>query len=149
MSSQYGERRPTNGWDRFGSLRHPSKFQRVSRLGFNQTARRLAVSRAGTLYIHFGGSCLTESCQVQYSLCVQVVRSSLLAALLYGSGGVGVSKTLRRGIFTRQGGHPVWHWAVELSSLRNHLHSIKNIISQELQSLICHLQQNMSEKQIL
>ena len=25
-----GELRPTNGWDRFGSLRHPSKFQRVS-----------------------------------------------------------------------------------------------------------------------
>ena len=27
-----------------------------------------------------------------------------------------VSQTLRRGIVTRQGGHPVRHWAVELSS---------------------------------
>jgi len=33
-SSQYGKLRPTNGWDRFGSLGHPSsKFQRLSRLG--------------------------------------------------------------------------------------------------------------------
>jgi len=30
MSSQYGKLWPTNGWDRFSSLRHPSKFQRVS-----------------------------------------------------------------------------------------------------------------------
>ena len=33
MSSQYGELRPTNGSDRFRSLGHPCKFQRVSRLG--------------------------------------------------------------------------------------------------------------------
>jgi len=35
---QYGELRPTNGWDRFGSLGHPCKFQRVSCLG-SVTAR--------------------------------------------------------------------------------------------------------------
>jgi len=29
MSSWYGELRPTNGWDRFRSLGHPCKFQRV------------------------------------------------------------------------------------------------------------------------
>jgi len=62
---QYGKLRPTNGWDRFGSLVHPSKFQRVSRLGFVTAAasltggqpnfaRCLAVSCAATLYIHFG-----------------------------------------------------------------------------------------------
>jgi len=33
MSLQYGEHRPTNGWDRFTSLGHSCKFQRVSRLG--------------------------------------------------------------------------------------------------------------------
>jgi len=33
MSSQYGELRPTSGWDRFVSLGHPTKFQLVSRLG--------------------------------------------------------------------------------------------------------------------
>jgi len=38
MSSQYGELLPTNGWERFTSLRHPCKFQRVSRLG-SVTAR--------------------------------------------------------------------------------------------------------------
>ena len=33
MSLQYGELRPTNGWDPSGSLRHPCEFQRISRLG--------------------------------------------------------------------------------------------------------------------
>ena len=38
MSSQYGERRPTNDWDRFISLGHSRKFQQVSHLG-SVTAR--------------------------------------------------------------------------------------------------------------
>jgi len=38
MSSQYGELRPTSGWDLLASLRHPCKLQRVSRLG-NVTAQ--------------------------------------------------------------------------------------------------------------
>jgi len=68
-----------------------------------------------TMYRFFGGSCpLTEFCQVQNSLCVQVLRSPILAALLHGTPAVGVSQTLQRGIFTRQGGHPVRHRAVEL-----------------------------------
>jgi len=61
MSSQYGELQPTNGWDRFVSLGHPSKFQQVSRLGVvtaptslngrqSNFARCLAVSWAGTVY---------------------------------------------------------------------------------------------------
>jgi len=33
MSSQYGELRPTSGWDRSGSLGHPCEFWRVLRLG--------------------------------------------------------------------------------------------------------------------
>jgi len=114
ISSQYGEHRPTNGWDRLTcSLGHPSKFQRVSRVGFvtpptplngdqPNFARCLAVSWAGTLYIHFGGSCpLTEFCQVKNSLCVQVLRSSILAALLHSTREVGVSQTLR--LATRNG----------------------------------------------
>jgi len=44
MSSQYGELRPTNGWDRFGSLGHPCKFQRVSHLG-SVTARHSSSGR--------------------------------------------------------------------------------------------------------
>jgi len=66
MSSQYGELRPTNGWDRLVSLQHPSKFLQVSRLCFITAltslnggqpnfAWCLSVSWAGTLYIHFWG----------------------------------------------------------------------------------------------
>jgi len=44
MSSQYGELRPTNGWDRFGNLGHPSKFQLVSHLG-SVTARHSSSGR--------------------------------------------------------------------------------------------------------
>ena len=33
MCAQYGELRPTSGWDHFGSLGHPSYFQRLPRLG--------------------------------------------------------------------------------------------------------------------
>ena len=38
MPSQYGELRPTSGWDLLASLGHPSKFQRVSHFG-SVTAR--------------------------------------------------------------------------------------------------------------
>jgi len=34
VSSQYGERRLTNSWNRFTSLGHPNKFQWVSGFGF-------------------------------------------------------------------------------------------------------------------
>jgi len=66
MNPQYGELQPTNGSDRFTSFGHPNKFQRVSRHGFVTSAtslnggepnfaRSLAISWAGTLYIHFRG----------------------------------------------------------------------------------------------
>jgi len=70
MTPLYGQLGPTNGCDRFTSLGHPSKFQRVSlrRLGFvfitattslsggqRNFARCLAFSWAGTLYVHFWG----------------------------------------------------------------------------------------------
>ena len=44
MPLQYGELRPTNGWDPLASLRHPCKFQRVSRLG-SVTARHSSSGR--------------------------------------------------------------------------------------------------------
>jgi len=50
------------------------------------------------IYI-FGGSCpVTEFCQVQNSLCVQVLLSPMLAALLHGTPApaAGVGQTLRR-----------------------------------------------------
>ena len=63
-SSQHGELRPTNSWDLLASLGHPSKFQRVSHLGFviaptllnggqPNFALCLAISCTGILYIHF------------------------------------------------------------------------------------------------
>ena len=45
MSSQYGElQQPISSWDRFVSLGHPCKFQRVSGLG-NVTARHSSIGR--------------------------------------------------------------------------------------------------------
>jgi len=98
------------------SLGHPSKFQRVSRLAFVTAAtsltegqpnfaRCLAVSWAATLYKHFQELLpLTEFCQVQNSLYVQVLSllcSRILAALPHGTPASGVSQILRRG--TRNG----------------------------------------------
>ena len=48
MSPQYGELRPTSGWDRLTSLGYPCKFQLVSRLG-SVTARHLLVGVSQTL----------------------------------------------------------------------------------------------------
>jgi len=122
--SQYGELQPISDWDRFTSFGHHSKFQRLSRVGFVTAAtsltgcqpnfaRCLAVSWAGILYIHFRSCPLTEFCQVQNSLCVQVLRSPILAALLHGTRVVGVSQTLRPwgegATYIRQGGHHVGH----------------------------------------
>jgi len=111
------------------SLGHPSKFQRVSRLGFRYcidvTQRRSTTlcTMFGRLlgwysvYTFLGGFCpLTEFCQLQNSLCVQVLRSPILAALLHGTPAAGVSQTLRRG--TRNGitelsqrAPPIFGWA--------------------------------------
>jgi len=48
MSPQYGELRPTSGWDRLTSLGYPCKFQLVSRLR-SVTARHLVVGVSQTL----------------------------------------------------------------------------------------------------
>jgi len=61
-------------------------------------AQRLAVSWADTLCIHFWGLLpLAEFCKVQNSLCVQVLRSPILAALLNGTPAAGIGQTLRCG----------------------------------------------------
>ena len=53
MSSQYGELRPTNGWDGLTSLGHPCKFQPVSRLR-SVTARHLVVGVSQTVALNRG-----------------------------------------------------------------------------------------------
>jgi len=98
---------PTNGWDWLAGLGHPSKLQQGSHLCFvtaatSQKSTKLCTMFGRllgwyTVYI-FGGSCpLTEFCQVQNSLCVQVLRPPVLAALLHGTGAVAISHTLRHG----------------------------------------------------
>jgi len=57
-----------------------------------------------------------EFCPVQNSLCVQVLRSSILAALLRGTGAVGVRQTLRLGTWNgitelSQMAPPIFGWA--------------------------------------
>jgi len=134
MSSQYGELRPINGWDRFGCLGHPSKLQQVSRLGFVAAAtslngsqpnfaRCLAISWTGTLYIHFWGRLPppTEFCQLQKSLCIQVLRSPILAALRHGTRAAAVRQTLWRGITElSQTAPPVFGWAAITLGIGQH-----------------------------
>jgi len=109
MSSQYSELQPTSSWDRFRSLQHPCKFQRVSHLGFitAQTslngrqpnfARCLAISCAGILYIHFLGLLPPNGILPGAKFtCVQVFHSPILTALLHGTWAVGVIRSLRYG----------------------------------------------------
>jgi len=65
----------------------------------NQTLHGVWPSPGLVHYIYiFGGSCpVRDFCQVQNSLCIQVLRSPILAALLHGTPVLGVSQTLQRG----------------------------------------------------
>ena len=89
---------PTNGWDRFTSSGHlPAHFNGFHVLASllhwrwspeaNQTLYNVWPSSGLVHYIYiFGGSCLlTELCQVQNSLCVQVLRLPILAALMHAT----------------------------------------------------------------
>ena len=79
-------------------------YRRLSR-DVNQTLHDVWPSPGLVRYVYVSsGSCpLTEFCQLQNSLCVQVLRSPTLAAILHGSRAVGVSQTLCRGRPTRNG----------------------------------------------
>jgi len=62
MPLQYGELRPTSDWDRLVSLGHPSKFQRVSRLG-SVTARHSTSGRQPNLKLRRwteGATCIRQ-----------------------------------------------------------------------------------------
>jgi len=69
----------------------------------NQTLYHVWSSPGLAHYIYiFGGSCPPmEFCQVQNLLCIQVLCSPILAALLHGTRPVGISQSLRHG--TRNG----------------------------------------------
>jgi len=121
MSLQYAELQPTSAWDRLASLGHHSKIANFNGFHFlalllhqrrsvevNQTLHNVWPSPGlvRCMYI-FGGSCrLTSFCQVQYSLCVQVLHSPILAALLHGI----CSTAFNRGCHLySEGGHHVGH----------------------------------------
>ena len=81
-----------------------SLLQRRRSTEVNQTSHDVWPSAGLVYYIYiFGSSCsLTKFCQMQNTLCVQVLRSPVLAALLHGTRALGVnSQTLRHG--TRNG----------------------------------------------
>jgi len=80
----------------------------------------------GLLHCILGGYCpLTEFHHVQNSLCVQVLRSPVLAALLHGTPAASISQTLRRG--TRNGitellqkVPPIFSWAAITFGIGQH-----------------------------
>ena len=81
----------------------------------NQTLHNVWPSLGLLQYIYiFEGSCpITELRQVQNSLCVEVLRSAILAALLHGTRVVGISQTaaLSRRRLLYSTGRPS-HWAL-------------------------------------
>jgi len=82
---------PAN-FNRFRAL--ASLLQRRRSPEANQTLHDLWSSPGLVHYIYFWGLLpLTEFCHVQISLCVQGLRSRMLAALLHGSAAAGVSQT--------------------------------------------------------
>ena len=128
MSSQYGELRPTNVWDLLASLGHPSKFQRVLRLGFVNYCTDVAQRKSTklctmfdhllgwyTIYTFWG---LLPSNEIL--LGAKFTLRQILAFFYIGRVTARHSSSGRQPncacIFTRQGGHSVRHWAVELSS---------------------------------
>ena len=90
------------GWSVWGTLTNFNGFRVLASLLHR---RRLTEINHGVWpspglvhYVYIFGALtpLTEFCQMQNSLCVQILRSPILVALLYGIGAVGVSQTLRR-----------------------------------------------------
>ena len=100
----------------------PSLLQRRLSPEVNQTSHDVWPSPGLVYYIHLRGSCpLPEFCQVQNSLCVQVLHSPILAALLHGTPSAGSAKLsgMVQGMelrnfhtgrqYIRLGGHHVGH----------------------------------------
>jgi len=125
LSSQYGEVMAEIGLPVWGTPANFNGFRVLASLlqrrrssEANQTLHNVWPSPEQVHYTYiFGESCtLTELCQVQNSLCVQVLHSPILAALLHDTRAAAVSQTLWRG--TRNGitelsqrVSPIFGWA--------------------------------------
>jgi len=84
MFSQYGELQPTNGWEiGWPVWGTPAIFNDVAQRRSTKVCTILV--RLYYIFIIWGFCPLTEFCQVQNSLCVQGLRSPILAALLLGA----------------------------------------------------------------
>ena len=128
-SEVWGTRANFNGFRVLAAL-----LQQCRSADVNQTLRDVWPSPGLVHYIYTsGGSCpsdgLTEVCPVQNSLCVQLLPSPILAALLHGTPAAGVSQTLRRG--TRNGitelsqtVPPIFCWAAITLDIGPHSSSI-------------------------
>jgi len=91
VSPQYGKLWPTSGWDCFGSLGQPSKFQWVSHVGSITAATPTKLCMMYCLAV----SCpLMEFCRVPNSLYVQALRCPILEALLHSTPAAGISQTV-------------------------------------------------------
>jgi len=120
MSSQYAELRPINDWDLLASFNGfrvlASLLHRRHSTDVNQTLHDVWPSPALVHYTYiFGASCpLTEFCPLQNSLCVQILRCPILAALMHSTQALGISQTLWRSAesatYIQKGGHHVGHW---------------------------------------
>jgi len=125
MTWQCGELRPTSGWDRFVSLGHPSKFQRVSRLGSvtSDVAQRKPTklhdvwpSPARLHYIHFWRLLPRNGILpgAKFSLCLPSLALSYwqryCTALEQWARAKLCGVEHRAPLYIRQGDHHVGHW---------------------------------------
>jgi len=104
----------------------------------NQTLHDIWPSPEVLHYIYiFRGSCsLMEFCQVQTSLCVQVLQSPILAALLHSTPTADVSQTLRHGTRTGitellQRAPPIFGWAAITLGIGPHSSSFFNLPTED------------------
>jgi len=104
MSSQYGEHGPLTaeiGWRVWSTKANFIGFRVLASLLHRRPQRRSTklCTMFGrllgwyTIYTCWGFLSLTEFCHVQNSLCMQFLRSPILAALLHDTRSVGVSYT--------------------------------------------------------
>ena len=102
------------------------EIQQVSRLGFVAAAMSLTGGQPNfALCLAASWAGTTEFCQVQNSLCVRVLRSPVLAALLHGTPAAAVSQTLWRGTANgitelSQTAPPIFGWAAITLSIGPH-----------------------------
>jgi len=137
ISPQYGELRPTSDWDLLASLGHPSKFQRVLRLGFITAvtsftgghphfAQCLAVSWASTLCMHFWGLLPPDGISPRAKFTLHPsLAFSYIGRVTARHASIGVSQTLWHGIRNGimellQRAPPIFGWATIMLGIGPH-----------------------------